>query len=94
MMRLKKIIDPDYAGIFYRSDKYHNDELNEAYECGRKDGWREAMEEAERYYERRGNETHIGAGGRILFRRHSDPYMEEDEDIEWRRRRDERGRYM
>ena len=43
--------------IYYRKDKYaHNPELLDAYECGKADGWRCAMEEARRsggYNERR-----------------------------------------
>ena len=42
--------------VYYREEKYMRDpELREAYECGRKQGWREAMIEAERggYNERR-----------------------------------------
>lgn len=43
--------------IYYRKDKYaHNPELLDAYECGKADGWRCAMEEIRRsggYNERR-----------------------------------------
>lgn len=96
-MRLRRIID-DYdrigGEIYYRKDKYkHDPELMEAYECGKKDGWREAMEEVEGYHERRGNVTHLGAGGRILYRNDDDSEMWDDE-VEYRRRRDNRGRYM
>ena len=93
-MRLRRIIqDYDRIGgeIYYRKDKYkHDPELMEAYECGKKDGWREAMEEADGYYERRGNVTHLGAGGRILYR-HNPEYdremWDDDDDVEYRRRR-------
>ena len=95
-MRLRRIID-DYdrigGEIYYRKDKYkHDPELMEAYECGKKDGWREAMEESDGYHERRGNVTHYGAGGRILYR--EEPEWDDDGDVEYRRRRDSRGRYM
>ena len=95
-MRLRRIID-DYdrigGEIYYRKDKYkHDPELMEAYECGKKDGWREAMEESDGYHERRGNVTHYGAGGRILYR--EEPDWDDDGDVEYRRRRDSRGRYM
>ena len=90
-MRLKRIIDPEYAGVFYRRDKYeHDPELMEAYECGKKDGWREAMEEVDGYHERRGNVTAYDEGGRILFR---DDERDWDDEIEYRRRRDRMGRY-
>ena len=94
-MRLRRIID-DYdrigGEIYYRKDKYsHDPELMEAYECGKKDGWREAMEEADGYHERRGNVTHYGAGGRILYR--EEPEWDDDGDVEYRRRRDSMGRF-
>lgn len=90
-MRLKRIIDPEYAGVFYRRDKYeHDPELMEAYECGKKDGWHEAMEEIDGYHERRGNVTTYDAGGRILYR---DDERDWDDEIEYRRRRDRMGRY-
>lgn len=97
-MRIRKFVDPDYAGIFYRKEKYeHDPELMEAYECGRKDGYREAMEEAEEYHERRGNTTHYGGdGSRILYRdsRRGRSWSDDDDDYSERRRRDSRGRYM
>lgn len=99
-MRLRRIID-DYdrigGEIYYRKDKYkHDPELMEAYECGKKDGWREAMEEVEGYHERRGNVTHLGAGGRILYRRDDEDYDRMyDDDIEYRRRRrNSRGEFV
>lgn len=97
-MRLRRIIQPEDGDIMYRHDKYaHDPELMEAYECGlkegRKMGWREAMEEVDGYHERRGNVTHYGAGGRILYREEPD-WDDDDEIIKYRRRRDSRGRYM
>lgn len=94
-MRLRRIID-DYdrigGEIYYRKDKYkHDPELMEAYECGKKDGWREAMEESDGYHERRGNVTHYGAGGRILYR--EEPEWNDDGDVAYRRRRDSMGRF-
>lgn len=92
-MRLRRIIEPEYAGVFYRKEKYqHDPELMEAYECGKKDGWREAMEESDGYHERRGNVTHYGAGGRILYR--EEPEWDDDGEVVYRRRRDSRGRYI
>lgn len=95
MRRLRVIDSPDYmgAGIFYRGkEKYqHDPELMEAYECGKKDGWRAAMEEVDGYHERRGNVTHYGAGGRILYR--DDDREMWDDDVEYRRRRDSMGRF-
>lgn len=95
--------EPDHrmgGEIYYREDKYRNDpELREAYECGRKQGWREAMEESQRggYHERRDwremppmmRENDRYMGGRPDYREdgYDDPYNE-------RRRRDYRGRYM
>lgn len=95
-MRLRRIIEPDYAGVFYRKEKYeHDSELLEAYECGRKAGWCEAMGESDGYYERRGNVTHYGAGGRILYRHDPERDMWDDYDeVEYRRRRDARGRFI
>lgn len=94
-MRLRRITtEPEYAGIFYRKEKYeHDPELMEAYECGVKDGWREAMEESYGYHERRGNVTHYGAGGRILYRHEDERERWNDDDVEYRRRRDSMGRY-
>lgn len=89
-MRLRRIIEPDYAGVFYRKEKYeHNPELMDAYECGYEDAMREMRDG---YHERRGNVTHYGAGGRILYR--EEPEWDDDGEIVYRRRRDSRGRYM
>ena len=89
-MRLRRIIEPDYAGVFYRKEKYeHDTELLDAYECGYEDAMREM---SDGYHERRGNVTHYGAGGRILYR--EEPDWEDDGEVVYRRRRDSRGRYM
>ena len=90
-MRLRRVItEPDYAGVFYRKEKYeHDTELLDAYECGYEDAMREM---SDGYHERRGNVTHYGAGGRILYRR-DDDRMYDDDDVEYRRRRDSMGRY-
>lgn len=89
-MKLRRIIEPDYAGVFYRKEKYeHDTELLDAYECGYEDAMREM---SDGYHERRGNVTHYGAGGRILYRR-DDDRMYDDDDVEYRRRRDSMGRY-
>ena len=92
-MRLRRIIEPDYAGVFYRKEKYeHDPELLEAYECGYADALREMRDG---YHERRGNVTHYGAGGRILYR-HDPEYdmWDDDDEVEYRRRRDARGRFI
>lgn len=96
-MRLRRIID-DYdrigGEIYYRKDKFaHDPELMEAYECGFADAMRKVYDE-DGYHERRGGVTHLGAGGRILYRHDPDREMWDDGDVEYRRRRDSRGRYM
>lgn len=92
-MRLRRIIQPEYGDIMFRHEKYsHDPELMKAYECGLKDGWREAMEEVDGYHERRGNVTHYGAGGKILYR--EEPDWDDDDEMMYRRRRDSRGRYV
>ena len=92
-MRLRRIIqDYDRIGgeIYYRKERYeHNPELLDAYECGYEDALHEMRDG---YYERRGNVTHYGAGGRILYRR-DDDRMYDDDDVEYRHRRDSMGRY-
>ena len=50
------------------------------------------MEEADGYHERRGNVTHYGAGGRILYRDDDDMY--DDDDMMYRRRRNSRGEFI
>lgn len=95
-MRLRRIIqDYDRMGgeIYYRKGKYeHDPELLEAYECGYEDALREMRDG---YHERRGNVTHYGAGGRILYRHDPERDMWDDYDeVEYRRRRDARGRFI
>lgn len=96
-MRLRRIIqDYDRMGgeIYYRRDKYErNPELLDAYECGYADAIREM--ESDDYHERRGNVTHLGAGGRILYRHDPERDMwDDDDEVEYRRRRDARGRFI
>lgn len=95
-MRLRRITtEPDYAGIFYRKEKYsHDPELMEAYECGFADAMRKVYDE-DGYHERRSGVTHLGAGGRILYRHDPDREMWDDDDIEYRRRRrNSRGEFI
>jgi len=89
-MRLRRIIEPEYTGVFYRKERYdHDPELMEAYECGYEDAMREMRDG---YHERRGNVTHYGAGGKILYR--DEPEWDDDGEVVYRRRRDSRGRYI
>ena len=95
-MRLRRIIqDYDRMGgeIYYRKERYeHNPELLDAYECGYEDALREMRDG---YHERRGNVTHYGAGGRILYRHDPERDMWDDYDeVEYRRRRNARGRFI
>lgn len=98
MRRLHVIEDFDRMGgeVYFRGDKerfMRDPELREAYECGKKDGWREAMREAGDGYGER--TTHWGGeGGRdILYRGDRRPGM--DDDMDYRRRRSARtGRYI
>lgn len=94
-MRLRRIIQPEYGDIMYRHEKYSYDpELREAYEEGCEHGYKKAMREMEDdgYHERRGNVTHYGAGGRILYRDEPDW---DDDDVEYRRyRRNRMGRFI
>lgn len=86
MRRMHVIEDFDRMGgeIYYREDKYaHDPELLEAYKCGKKDGWREAMQEADSYRERRMYDR----DGRILQYRHDDDGWDDDDYMERRRRR-------
>lgn len=94
-MRRVRIIDHD--GMNFRHESYmHDPDLREAYECGVKEGWRQAMEETyggygHRDYGRGGVGTHP-----MDFRHHPDRQWR-DEDIDpymERRGRDSRGRYM
>lgn len=93
-MRLKRIIN-DYnrmgGEIYYRRDKYeHDPELLDAYECGYEDAIREMSDD---YSERRGNVTHYGAGGRVLYRHEPNRDMWDDGEIEYRRRRRANGQF-
>lgn len=95
-MRLRRIIEPEYAGVFYRKEKYeHDPELREAYEEGCEHGYKKAMREmeADGYHERRGNVIHRGGdGSRILYR--EEPEWDDD-DVEYRRyRRNRMGRFI
>lgn len=97
-MRLRRIIDDfDRMGgeIYYRKEKYkHDPELMEAYECGFADAMRKVYDE-DGYHERRGNVTHWGGdGSRLLYRRDDRDRMYDDEDdIQWRRRRRANGQF-
>ncbi len=99
MRRLHVIDDPDFigGGLFFRDkeEEYMRDpELYEAYKAGCKKGYKKAMKEMEDEYEER-RATHWGGdGSRILYRRDDrDRMYDDDDDIQWRRRRDSRGRY-
>lgn len=100
MRRLHVIENFDRMGgeVYFREDKYrHDPELLEAYKCGKKDGWREAMEEAQggyserRMYDDRGRVIQYRDFGRdhILYRDH-DGMMPDDYDERRRRRADGR----
>lgn len=83
-MRRLRILDDGYMPehIDYRKEDYkHDQDLREAYECGRKDGWREAMYEAQ-LDERRGSTS------RVNYRRDEDY-----DDMDYRRHRDRYGRF-
>lgn len=99
-MRRLHIIEGDDMGYRHNKEKYMYDpELREAYECGVKEGWRQAMEE--QYGERNRNygsgygERHMPYEhrGNIMYR-DVPPMYREDDMYEERRRRDSRGRYM
>lgn len=98
-MRRLHIIDHDGIDYRHHEERYMRDpELREAYECGVKEGWRQAMAETQGYGER-----NYGHGGgynqRDMWREQPPMYRErpyEDEDMyEERRRRSSRtGRYI
>lgn len=70
---------------------YADPKLQEAYECGREDGYREAMEEIEgEMGERHGSRY----GSRYGDRGMSAAGYEDRRDMGERRMRDSRGRYM
>lgn len=93
MRRLHVIDEPHRMGgeIYYREDKFaHDPELLEAYHCGKKDGWREAMRESE--HEGHYAERHYGhVGMPPMYREHD--YIADDEPS-YRRHRDSMGRYV
>lgn len=91
MRRMTVLDHPEHVmggEIYYREDKYrHDPELQEAYECGKRDGWRCAMEEIEQggY-----NERHHYSRGSMppMFREHERDYRKpEDDEVMYRRRR-------
>lgn len=85
MRKLHVIDNYDHAGIYCREEKYmHDPELRDAYECGKKAGWREAMEELEHgeYAER-----HIGRTMPPMMREHDRFREPEDDEVMYRRRR-------
>lgn len=91
---MRIIEEPEYAGIFYKDHEkeriMRDPELREAYECGRKEAYKEIMEE--KYGERRG----YGSRGGSYGQRGGMNYRDEEDwdEYEERRRRDSRGRYM
>lgn len=108
-MRRMTVVDSyDRMGgkVYYREDKYqHDPELREAYECGKREGWRSAMREAKHEHSLYAERHYPEHGGHILYREehpmHHEPpmyrdgwRMPEDDEIVYRRRRDSRGRYM
>lgn len=93
-MRRLHIIDGDDMGYRHNKEQYMYDpELREAYECGVKEGWRQAMEE--QYGER--NRNYGNGGGynqRDMWREEPPMYRrEEDPEYEERRRRRANGRF-
>ena len=98
MHRLHVIDEPHRMGgeVYFREDKYmHDPELREAYECGKKQGWREAMKEVEHggYNERR--EWRMPPMYRDeppMYR--NDWRQPEDGEVMYRRHRAANGRYM
>lgn len=93
-MRRVHVIDGyDRMGgeVYYREEKFaHDPELREAYECGRKTGWREAMEESER---RGGYHERLDWRTMPPMMRESDRGWDDDE-VSYRRGRDSMGRYI
>lgn len=93
MRRVRVIEEPSHrmgGEIYYREEKFAYDpELLEAYKCGKKDGWREAMREVEEYHERRMYDR----DGIIKYRNDEEDW--DDDDYMERRRRSRRtGRYI
>lgn len=95
MRKLHVIDNYDRVGgeVYFRKSKFaHDPELLEAYECGKKDGWRCAMEELEEggYAERR----HYGHGSMPpMYREHDHVRMPEDDEVMYRRRRRANGEF-
>lgn len=93
---MRVIDNPDYVGggIFYKQEEkeriMRDPELREAYMCGRKEAYKEIMEE--QYGERRWREMPPA----YRDGRDGMDYRDEQEwrDYEERRRRDSRGRWM
>lgn len=94
-MRRIRVIDHD--GMNFRHEGFMQDpELREAYECGVKEGWRQAMEET---YGGGYGHRDYGRGGmgsrRMDFREQPDRQWRDDDDPYMERRhRDSRGRFM
>ena len=95
-MRRLHIIEGDDMGYRHNKEKYMYDpELREAYECGRKEAYKEIMEE--QYGER--NRNYGNGGGynqRDMWREQPPMYRErpyEDDEYEERRRRRANGRF-
>ena len=96
MRRLHVIEGFDRMGgeVYFRKDKFaHDPELLEAYECGKKDGWRCAMKELE--HDDYGERRHYGYGSvPPMYREHERGVrMPEDDELMYRRRRRANGEF-
>ena len=93
MRRVRVIEEPSHrmgGEIYYREEKFaHDPELLEAYKCGKKDGWREAMREAGEYHERRMYDR-----DGIIKYRNDEENWDDDDYMERRRRSRRTGRYI
>ena len=95
MRRLHVIDEPHRMGgemYFRHADKYaHDPELLEAYHCGVKQGWKEAMEELESggYHER----NRYGRTLPPMMREHEREWDGDDEIVKYRRRRRANGEF-
>ena len=93
MRRVRVIEEPSHrmgGEIYYREEKFAYDpELLEAYKCGKKDGWREAMREVEEYHERRMYDR-----DGIIKYRYDEEDWDDDDYMERRRRSRRTGRYI
>jgi len=74
---------PDRYDMDYK--KFDSEEENEAYECGYEEGYADAM--------RKVKGGHMGLRGNY-GRRGGSGYRMDDDEMDYRRRRDSRGRYM